>query len=87
MAILRSCGLFFIVCLTLVSGCTRVPPLYEESLKARTVPELQELLLNNETDLDLFRLHGPFAVAIQKDREVRLSSSERIKTDLFLSAP
>jgi pimeloyl-ACP methyl ester carboxylesterase len=86
-AILRRSSLFFIVWLTLVSGCTRVPPLYEASLKTRTVPELQELLLNNETDLDLFRLHGPFAVAVQKDREVHLSSTERIKADLFLSAP
>jgi predicted esterase len=86
-AILRRRFVFAVVCLALVSSCTRVPPLYEASLKARNLTELQDFLLNHETDLELFRLHGPFSVAIQEDRELRLSSTERIDTDLFLAAP
>ena len=59
----------------------------QTSLRPKTLAELQGYLLNHKADLDLFRLRGPFAVAIQENREVRLSSTERINTDLFLSAP
>ena len=34
----------------------------------------------------MFRARGPFAVAIHKDRELRLTASARIKADFFLSA-
>jgi len=86
-AILRRSFAFAVVGLALVSGCTRLPPLYEASLKARNLAELQQFLLNHETDLELFRLRGPFSVAIQKDHELRLSGTEHVDTDLFLSAP
>lgn len=86
-AILRSTILFVIVWLTLASGCTRLPPTEKTSLEPRTLAELQGYLLNHKADLDLFRLRGPFAVATQTDHELRLSTTERINTDLFLSAP
>jgi pimeloyl-ACP methyl ester carboxylesterase len=86
-AIPRSFRLFVIVWLILVSGCTRMPATGQTSLKPKTLAELQEYLLSHPADLELFRLRGPFAVAIHKDRELRLSANERIDTDLFLSAP
>jgi len=49
--------------------------------------ELRGYLLSHKADLDQFRLRGPFAVAVQKDYEIRLSTTERIVADLYLSAP
>jgi predicted esterase len=71
----------------LVSGCTRLPHVEQTSLKPKTLAELQEYLLTNQTAVDLFRLRGPFAVDIEENREVRLSRTERFSTDLYLSAP
>ncbi|MGZ5094199.1 MAG: alpha/beta fold hydrolase [Burkholderiales bacterium] len=71
----------------LVSGCTRLPHVEQTSLKPKSLAELQEYLLNNPTAVDLFRLRGPFAVDIEENREVRLSRTERVSTDLYLSAP
>ena len=44
-------------------------------------------MLNHKDDVDQFRLRGPFDVATHKDHELRLSATERIETDLYLSAP
>lgn len=79
--------LFVIAWLALVSGCTRLPSTEVTQLKSATLSELQGYLLSHKADVDEFRLRGPFAVAVQKDYELRLSSTERIDTDLFLSAP
>ena len=86
-SILRSSTLFVVIWLTLVSGCTRMPATGQTSLRPKTLAELHEYLLSHPADLELFRLRGPFAVAIQNDRELRLSPPERVDTDLFLSAP
>jgi len=85
--ILRNSCLLLVVCLTLVSGCTRLPSTAQTSLKPKTAAELREYVQTHKADLDLFRLRGPFAVSTQTDHELRLSAAERIKTDLFLSAP
>jgi pimeloyl-ACP methyl ester carboxylesterase len=86
---LRSCILFaiFIVCLALVSSCARLPSPVVTSLKPATMSELRGYLLSHKADLDQFRLRGPFAVAVQKDYEIRLSTTERIVADLYLSVP
>ena len=86
-AIPRSSTLFVIACLMLASGCARVPNTGQTLLKPKTLSELQEYLLNHKADLDQFRLRGPFAVAMHENYELRLSTTERINTDLFLSAP
>jgi pimeloyl-ACP methyl ester carboxylesterase len=49
--------------------------------------ELRGYLLSHKADLDQFRLRGPFAVAVQKDYEIRLSTTERIVADSYISAP
>jgi pimeloyl-ACP methyl ester carboxylesterase len=86
-AILAGCKLLVLVLVTLVGGCARVPGTAQTSLKADTVGELREYLLGHPTDLDVFRLRGPFAVDVQKDHELRVSSTERFDTDLYLAAP
>lgn len=80
-------SLFLLAWLTLVSGCVRLPVTEQTLLKPRTVAELQGYLLSQKADVDLFRLRGPFDVATHKNHELRLSASERISSDLFLSAP
>jgi pimeloyl-ACP methyl ester carboxylesterase len=64
-----------------------VPGPAQTSLRPNTVGELREYLLGHPADLDLFRLRGPYAVDVQKDHEVRLSSTERYVGDLYLAAP
>jgi pimeloyl-ACP methyl ester carboxylesterase len=86
-AIPRSWGFLAVLCLVLVGGCTRPSPTGETTLKPNTIAELQSHLLSHEPDVDLFRLRGPFPVAAHEDRELRVSSSERYDTDLYLSAP
>ncbi len=79
--------LFVIAWLTLAGGCTRLPSTGVTSLKPGTLSELQDYLRNHEADLEQFRLRGPFAMAIEKDHEIRLSATERFKADLYLAAP
>ena len=87
MPILKAFALFVIVWLTLVTGCTRLPAPDEAMLKLKTVPELQGYLLSHKAELDQFRLPGPFAVVVHENQEIRLSAKERVRADLFLSAP
>jgi pimeloyl-ACP methyl ester carboxylesterase len=85
--ILRSCALTLLVLLVVAGGCTRQPITRQTELKVKTIPELQSYLQTHKPDLELFMLRGPFAVTADTDRELRLSASERINTDLYLSAP
>ena len=89
---LRSSSLFAIACLALASGCARLPGARLPGagvtpLKPATLSELREYVLNHKADVDQFSLRGPFEVATHKDYELRLSASERIDADLYLSAP
>jgi len=86
-AMLRSFILFAMAWLMLLGGCARMPSTGVTSLKPATLSELQGYLLNHIADVDLFRLRGPFDVATHKDHELRLSTTERIDADLYLSAP
>src|SRR4051794_40293424 len=90
--------LFIIACLTLSSVGLRAAGLerpiddtrtaelqvVETSIPAETAAELHRYLLGREANVDMFRARGPFAVTTQQDRELRLTSSRRIKTDVFL---
>ena len=73
--------------LILLGGCARLPGTGVTSLKPATVSELRGYLLKHKADLDEFRLRGPFAVSTHKDFQLSLSATERIDTDLYLSAP
>src|SRR5215212_2711830 len=86
-AFLRRCSLFLIVALALLAGCMRLASIDKTPIKTRNTVELQDYLRTHKADLELFRLRGPFEVALEKNHELRLSGGERISTDLFLSAP
>lgn len=75
------------IALTLLDVCATMPDTGVTTLKPATLDELQRYLLNHKADLDQFRLRGPFAVTVQKNYGVRLSATERIGADLYLSAP
>ena len=83
----RSFAYVVVALLLSVTGCTRVPSTPVTTLKPSSPAELQTYLLNNRPDLELFRARGPFAVTVQEDYELRLSRTERVRADLYLSAP
>jgi pimeloyl-ACP methyl ester carboxylesterase len=83
----RACGAFAIACLALASGCARLPATGVTPLKPATLSELRGYVLSHKADVDQFRLRGPFDVVTHNDRELRLSATERIDADLYLSAP
>ena len=78
--------LFFIVWLALLGGCARLPDIGTTPLKSKDLIELQEYLLGQKPDVERFRLRGPFAVTMHSNYEIRLSTTELVNTDLFLSA-
>ena len=51
-----------------------MPVIYETTLKAKSLTEVQgHVLKQHEETIDAFKLKGPFPVAVQKQRELRLS--------------
>lgn len=84
----RRCAIFpMIACLVLAASCEGAPGFGMTTLKARSLQELGAQLLNNTANLDTFRQRGPFATTLKKDFEIFLPPSQRIKADLYLSAP
>lgn len=73
--------------LALVSGCSTRPTVEPTQVKAETPAQLREVLRERPDELDVFRSQGPFAVTTEADRELRLSTRERLRADLFLAAP
>ena len=87
MSLFRSPVLLALVWLTLVSGCARLPGPGVTSLKPASLGELQGYLLSHKADVDQFRLRGPFEATIQKDREIRVSDTERFVADWYSFTP
>ena len=83
----RNSILLAIAWLALASGCARLPVTGVTPLHPATLNELRGDVLNHKADVDQFRLRGPFDVATHKDHALRLSTTERIDADLYLSAP
>lgn len=84
---IRRCLVFCLIAsLALFGGCARMPDTGKTLLTPKTFSELRGYLLSHKADLDEFRLRGPFSVSEQDDFDIRLSTTELIKTDLFLSA-
>jgi pimeloyl-ACP methyl ester carboxylesterase len=73
--------------LALAGGCAMLPATGVTPLKAATVSELRVQVLDRRPDVDLFRPRGPFNVETRSSRELRLSATERIDTDLYLASP
>ena len=77
-----------LVVVALMSACTtHLPPVDRAVLvKPKSVVELQEYLVEHEPELELFRSPGPFSVSVQPNRELRPSKTERVLTDVYLTA-
>ena len=79
--------IFAAVLAALMSACaTHLPPVDRAALKPKSVVELQEYLVEHEPELELFRSPGPFSVSVQANRELRPSKTERVLTDIYLTA-
>ena len=76
---------FLAVFLLLLGGCARLPDTGKTLLTPKTFDELQGYFLSHKPDLEQFRASGPFSVTTQENYEMRLSTSEVIRTDLYLS--
>jgi pimeloyl-ACP methyl ester carboxylesterase len=87
MTLLRTPLFLALVWLALLGGCARIPSTGITSLKPANLPELQNYLLKNKADVELFRLRGPFEVTVQKDHGVQVSAADRFPADLYLSSP
>ncbi len=81
----RTPALFVIAWLVMFTGCARLPDTGKTLLKPKTFSELQVYLRTHKADLEQFRLRGPFAVTAKDNFEIRLSTTELVSTDLFLS--
>jgi pimeloyl-ACP methyl ester carboxylesterase len=72
----------------LLGGCAQGPSTPVTSIKASSFGDLQGQLQDSvKSDIDLFKSRGPFTVSAQQDRELRLSRTERIRMDVYASAP
>jgi pimeloyl-ACP methyl ester carboxylesterase len=78
--------LLLIAGLALAAACTRLPPMEQTQVKAKTVGELQDYLRANKPDIAVFRQRGPFAVTERRDHELRVSPREYFYGDVYLSA-
>ena len=81
------CALVALLWLLVAAGCGRLAGPGQTPIKAQTRAELQEALREQRPDLELFRLRGPFPVTVHRNHEIRLSPTERISADLYLSGP
>lgn len=80
-------GALVLAGLALAGGCARMPATGVTPIKAKSLTELRAQVLARNPDVDLFRQRGPFVVDQRANRELRLSATERIETDLFLASP
>ncbi len=71
--------------LLLAAGCARRPDTGLTVLKPKSLGELRGILLDHKAGYQEFKLRGPFSVVENDDYELRLSTTELIKTDLYLS--
>ena len=82
----RRFGIFLVIAwLAFATGCSKVLNTGQSSIKAKNPADLQSYLLKRKPELDQFRLRGPFEVTVQDGFEIRLSTTELIDTDLYLS--
>ena len=71
--------------LAVTTPCIAVADAIPAAPKPASSLQLRNYLVSHKADLEQFRSRGPFAAAMQPNRELSLSASERIAGDLFLS--
>jgi len=74
------------ISVALLSSCTTKPNIPVTTIKPMPILELRENLIRNKGGLEQYELRGPFATSIREDIKIRLSRTEIIDADLFLSA-
>lgn len=74
-----------VAALLIVGGCARMPDTGKTSLRFADYRGMQTYLLGNKADVDLFRLRGPFEVAVQEDVELRLPGAGLVRADQYLA--
>jgi pimeloyl-ACP methyl ester carboxylesterase len=84
-AVSRGFRLAALIGLVLAAGCARMPDTGKTSLRFAVFGEMQGYLLSHKADVNLFRLRGPFEVAVQEDFSLRLPAGELIRGDLYLA--
>ena len=78
--------LIAIALLALAGGCMKLPSTGVTPLKPASPGALRDYLLTQKADVDLFRARGPFGVATHNGHPLRVSGSQRIDADLYLSS-
>ena len=82
------CWSFVATCaVALIAGCARVPDLGVTALKQPNFAALEKYVVGHNTDLEQFRLRGPFTVTTDLGRTIEVSDREHVTGDLFLAAP
>jgi len=79
--------LLAVVCILLAAGCAKVSGIGVTTLKSANLPDLQGYLLSHKPDVDRFGSRGPFGVTIETDHVLRVSATEGVIADRYLSAP
>lgn len=82
----RALLILAVVWLVFVSGCARLPNTGVTSIKSSKLSELENHLLTHAPDVDVFRERGPFDTSTRTNVELRLSASESVAADLYLSS-
>lgn len=73
------------LCLAVLAGCAKLPETRVTPLKPAGLRELHDYLQSHR-DVDQFRLQGPFAVNIERNRDLGAAGAGRLGADLFLSS-
>jgi len=74
------------ISVALLGSCTTSPNIPATTIKPMPISELRENLIRKKSGLDQYELRGPFATTAREDIKIRLSRTEIIDADLFLSA-
>ena len=83
--VVKRLAIFAIAGTLLVAGCQRPPPVEQTPLKPQSPAELQSYIVSQKPNVEVFRPRGPFAYETLKNHVVRVSPTERVVTDFFLS--
>jgi len=75
----------FTLILAMFGGCAKTPVTGITGIKAGSYSELERYLLSRPADLETFKVRGPFAVYIRKNRELLLPAGDRVACDLYLA--
>ncbi len=81
LAMLLSCA-----ALLFTAGCARMPDTGVLPMKFAGYAELRRHLLQQQQDLEIFRLRGPFEVAVRQDHVLGLSAEQRVTADVYVSS-